>query len=94
MSTQTLSRRSFSKLIGVTAACAALRPDLDEASLSKPLTMLLFGMVNWMFTWMKPDGKLDYEAMAPIVTDLFLGGLQAVQAPQGDKLADQKETLT
>jgi AcrR family transcriptional regulator len=60
---------------------AALRPDLRDAAMSKPLTMLLFGMVNWMFTWMKPDGPLAYEDMAPVVSDLFLGGLQAVQAP-------------
>ena len=60
---------------------ATLRPDLKDAAMSKPLTMLLFGMVNWMFTWMKPQGTLSYEDMAPIVTDLFLGGLQAVQAP-------------
>jgi AcrR family transcriptional regulator len=60
---------------------ATLRPDLKKAALSKPLTMLLFGMVNWMFTWMQPQGALSYEAMAPVVTDLFLGGLQAVQAP-------------
>ena len=32
MNTQTLSRRSFSKLVGVTAAYAALRPDLLKAS--------------------------------------------------------------
>ena len=61
---------------------AALRPDLERAALDKPLTMLLFGMVNWMFTWMKPGGTLDHDAMAPIVADLFLGGLGAVQAPQ------------
>lgn len=60
---------------------AALRPDLDEAALGKPLTMLLFGMVNWMFTWMKPAGALAYEDMAPVVADLFLGGLPAVKAP-------------
>lgn len=60
---------------------AALRPDLKEAALSKPLTMLLFGMVNWMFTWMKPDGRIAYEEMAPVVADLFLGGLEKVQAP-------------
>lgn len=59
----------------------ALRPDLKEAAMSKPLTMLLFGMVNWMFTWMKPQGALAYEDMAPVVADLFLGGLQAVQVP-------------
>ncbi len=64
---------------------AALRPDLKEAAMSKPLTMLLFGMINWMFTWMKPQRALDYDAMAPIVTDLFLGGLGAVQAPARPK---------
>ncbi|HET8748119.1 MAG TPA: TetR/AcrR family transcriptional regulator, partial [Ramlibacter sp.] len=60
---------------------AALRPDLQQAALSKPLTMLLFGMVNWLFTWMKADGPLAYEDLAPVVTDLFLGGLQSVSAP-------------
>jgi AcrR family transcriptional regulator len=60
---------------------AALRPDLKDAAMSKPLTMLLFGMVNWMFTWMKPQGALAYEDMAPVVADLFLGGLAAVQVP-------------
>jgi hypothetical protein len=44
--------------------------------------MLLFGMINWMFTWMKPAGALDYEALAPMVADLFLGGLPAVRVPQ------------
>lgn len=66
---------------------AALRPDLKEAAMSKPLTMLLFGMVNWMFTWMKPQGALAYEDMAPVVADLFLGGLQAVQVPAREAAA-------
>ena len=44
--------------------------------------MLLFGMINWMFTWMKPDGRLDHAAIAPIVADLFLGGIGAVKTPQ------------
>jgi len=60
----------------------ALRPDLKKPRLAKPLTMLLFGMINWMFTWMKPEGALDHAAIAPIVADLFLGGLPAVKAPR------------
>jgi AcrR family transcriptional regulator len=67
--------RGFADVVG------ALRPDLKEAALAKPLTMLLFGMINWMFTWLKPDGALDHDAIAPIVADLFLGGLGAVKAP-------------
>jgi TetR/AcrR family transcriptional regulator len=61
-------------------AVAAVRPELQAAKLHKPLTMLLFGMINWTFTWLKPDGELTYEALAPMVADLFFGGLGAVQA--------------
>jgi AcrR family transcriptional regulator len=67
---------------GFARAVAALRPDLKRAKLAKPMTMLLFGMINWMFTWLKPDGELDHAAIAPMVADLFLGGLPAVKAPR------------
>jgi AcrR family transcriptional regulator len=60
---------------------AEARPQLAATALDKPLTMLLFGMINWMFTWLKPEGRLSHQQMAPIVADLFLGGLHAVQAP-------------
>ncbi len=68
----------------VARAVCALRPELEGAALAKPLTMLLFGMINWMFTWMRPDGTLNHESMAPIVSDLFFGGLSAVRVPTGD----------
>ena len=70
---------------GFTRAVTALRPDLKAAALATPVTMLLFGMINWMFTWMKADGPVGHDRMAPLVADLFLGGLPAVstqaQAP-------------
>ncbi len=64
---------------GFARVLAQLRPEMDDAELTKPLTMLLFGMINWMFTWMKPYGALTHEAMAPIVADLFLGGILAIK---------------
>jgi TetR/AcrR family transcriptional regulator len=60
---------------------AEARPGARSDGLDKPLAMLLFGMINWMFTWLRPDGRLSHADMAPIVADLFLGGLSAVQAP-------------
>jgi AcrR family transcriptional regulator len=74
---------------GFAAVVAALRPELKAAALATPMTMLLFGMINWMFTWMKSEGALDYEALAPMVADLFLGGLQAVGLPQPAELPDR-----
>jgi len=63
-------------------AVAAVRPGIADAALHKPLTMLLFGMINWMFTWLQPDGALSHADMAPVVADLFLGGLAAVRLPE------------
>src|SRR5690349_7233274 len=56
-------------------AVSRLRPDLHAARLDKVVTMLLFGMLNWMFVWLRPDGKLSHATLAPIVCDLFLDGL-------------------
>jgi len=66
---------------GFARAVSALRPGAPSDDLAKPLTMLLFGMINWMFTWMKPGGQLDHASIAPVVADLFLGGIGAVKAP-------------
>jgi hypothetical protein len=72
---------------GFAAVVAALRPDLKQAALATPMTMLLFGMINWMFTWMKPDGALDHATLAPMVAELFLGGLPAVRLPVSTEAA-------
>ncbi len=64
------------------ATLRSLRPELHEARLHKPLTMLLFGMINWTFTWLRPDGDLSHETLAALVSDLFFGGLGAVQPRQ------------
>lgn len=39
------------------------------------LTMTVFGMINWTFTWLKPGGKLSYADFAEMVIDLLAGGL-------------------
>ena len=59
-------------------AVTALRPGLRNGGLDKPLAMLLFGMINWTFTWLKAGGALTHETLAPVVVALFLGGLTSV----------------
>ncbi len=82
-------------------AIAEARPELRAAALDKPLSMLLFGMMNWMFTWLRPRGALTHAEMAPVVADLFFGGLGAVRAgaepppsprPRGDKVLPEYQT--
>ncbi len=59
-------------------AIVALRPELQAQQLGKPLAMLLFGMINWTFTWLRPSGPFTHESLAPLVVELFLGGLNAL----------------
>ncbi|RZL35063.1 MAG: TetR/AcrR family transcriptional regulator [Rubrivivax sp.] len=74
------------------AALSQVRPELQDARLHKPLTMLLFGMINWTFTWLRPDGELSHDALAALVSDLFFGGLGAVHAPQPALIHNHEET--
>lgn len=60
-------------------AIAAAAPQLSADTLLKPVTMTLFGMINWTFTWLKDKGPVRYADMAPVVADLFLNGVGAVQ---------------
>jgi AcrR family transcriptional regulator len=65
-------------------------PDLRFAKLDKPVAMLLFGMLNWMFTWLQPGGKLTHATIAPIVCDLFLNGLAGIRVPRELKPVKRK----
>ncbi len=52
-----------------------VNPDLVTAGTRMPVTMMLFGMINWTYTWYRPDGPMSPEAFATLAADLFLHGL-------------------
>jgi AcrR family transcriptional regulator len=65
----------------------------DRERLAKPLTMILFGMINWTFTWLKDAGPLTYADMAPIVADLFLGGVARVRPTRREQQAARRSRV-
>ena len=42
--------------------------------LLKPLTMSLFGMLNWNYMWFRPGGPLGREDYARLAVGLVLDG--------------------
>ena len=49
-------------------------PERVTAQNKIPLTMMLFGMINWTFTWLRPQGPLSYDAFAlEVITTLENG---------------------
>ncbi|ENO97633.1 TetR/AcrR family transcriptional regulator [Thauera phenylacetica] len=73
------------------AAVEAVEPGLCGATLDKAVTMALFGMMNWTFTWLRPDGALSYADMARVVTRIFLNGIAgfAAEAAHASAAADE-----
>lgn len=68
------------RIIGaVEALVRELRPDVG--ALSRPLTMLLFGMINWTHTWFRSGGALAPETLADAAVALMLGGLSSPTFP-------------
>jgi AcrR family transcriptional regulator len=67
--------RRFSDVIDTIA------PNLNskERPLLTPVTMSLFGMLNWMYMWFKDGGRISREDYADVATNLLLGGMQSVR---------------
>jgi AcrR family transcriptional regulator len=40
-----------------------------------PAVMMLFGMINWTFTWLQPGGRMSYAQYAELVVDTLDQGL-------------------
>jgi AcrR family transcriptional regulator len=49
---------------------------LDERN-QTAVTMMLFGMINWTFTWLRPGGAMSYAAFADEVIAMLERGLAA-----------------
>lgn len=53
-------------------------PTRITAQNQTPMTMLLFGMINWTFTWLRPGGPISYtdfaEQVIAVLEHGFAGG--------------------
>ena len=51
----------------------------DDKPFLMPVTMSLFGMLNWVYMWFRADGPISRDDYANVVTALMLGGVKAVR---------------
>ncbi len=65
------------RLVNIVAgALTRLNPALKEEgeTLLKPITMSLFGVLNWSYLWFRDDKPISRDAYAQLVTRLFVDG--------------------
>jgi hypothetical protein len=70
----------------VSAVMRALRrayPQRLNPQNQTAITMMLFGMINWTFTWLRPDGPMSYAAFADEVIGMLERGLACLTSRCG-----------
>ncbi|ATU95115.1 TetR/AcrR family transcriptional regulator [Phyllobacterium zundukense] len=74
---QAIERRIVKRF---SAVIYEINPDLSkERPLLMPVTMSLFGMMNWVYMWFRPNGPITRDEYADIATTLILEGVKAVR---------------
>ena len=76
---RTLERRLVDRFADAIAAALPYSP--ANRTLLKPLTMSLFGMLNWNYTWFRDGGPLERPAYARLAVDLVIDGSPAALEP-------------
>ncbi len=58
-----------------------INPGLNstEKPLLMPVTMSLFGMLNWVYMWFRDGGRISRKEYADLATTLILEGIKAVR---------------
>ena len=57
---------------------AASNPEIRRNDLLKPMTMSLFGMLNWHYMWFRERGAMSREDYADLATTLIVEGARAL----------------
>ncbi|WP_120024789.1 TetR/AcrR family transcriptional regulator [Amycolatopsis panacis] len=59
---------------------------IDQSLDAKQLSLLAFGVLNWMHTWYQPrGGAAGDDRLADLCADFILGGLHSVASPGGKR---------
>jgi TetR/AcrR family transcriptional regulator len=69
------------------AAISDVLPAIGRSkTLLKPVTMSLFGMLNWHYMWFREGGTMSREDYANLATTLLIEGAQALATPARQKV--------
>jgi TetR/AcrR family transcriptional regulator len=72
-----------------------INPTLARGNrLLKPVTMSLFGMINWSYLWFRPGGPMSRLAYADLVTQIMVDGIARLGADGPTRTRQRSRTPT
>ena len=78
-----LERRIVTTVAGAVKRLNPALLEKEEARLLKPVTMSLFGVLNWTYLWFRDDGPLSRDEYARLATQLFVEGVARLTVADG-----------
>ena len=73
-----MERKLVDRFAAAIAPCVPV--EARDHALLKPITMSLFGMLNWNYLWFRDHGPLSRRDYAKLAVALLLDGTRAVAA--------------
>ena len=70
-------QRHLIQVMGDALQAASPKTMTDPVRL-RPVTMTVFGMLNWFYMWHRPGKGIGREDYADLVTDMVLGGIKGL----------------
>ncbi len=52
---------------------------LERHKAKTAISMLMLGMINWTYIWYKPEGSVNSNQLANIITSLFIDGIKGLK---------------
>jgi len=46
----------------------------------RAITLLVFGTINWTYTWFDPDGRMSVDKLSDLIGDLLINGLMGLDS--------------
>ena len=71
----TILKRQRDLVAAVTRFIGRAYPRAGREHTRTAITMMLFGMINWTFTWLRPGGAMRYDEFAELVVAMLERGL-------------------
>lgn len=70
----------------ISSIVAALNPALPR-DFVRPITMSIFGTLNWKYMWFREGGRISHADYAALVTRMFVAAIRAETVPRQRPLA-------
>lgn len=70
-------QRRLIQIMGEALQSASPMTMSDPARL-RPVTMTVFGMLNWFYMWHRPGKGIGREEYADLLTDMVMGGIKGI----------------